>query len=113
MEDQEVIHFPSLGQGRHCIRARRLHRVKKAEDASKSWSSPPICLCDEVHLDRGVCMRPVDGPEAGQPGNQNGTIGHEEDQEPEDSPLIKDLNFPKATLSHSSPKLLSPYTLLF
>ena len=58
-------------------------------------------------------MRPVDGPEAGQPGNQNGTIGHEEDQEPEDSPLIKDLNFPKATLSQSSPKLLSPYTLLF
>ena len=40
-------------------------------------------------------------------------LGHEEDQEPEDCPLIKDLNFPKATLSQSSPKHLSPYTLLF
>ena len=51
--DQEVIHFPCLGQGR-CYMCEKVSPGSKRQgmpDHSKFCYFPSICLCNEIHLD--------------------------------------------------------------
>ena len=57
------------------------------------------CLCIKIQLGREVRAYLEGVPETNNPGKESKMIGQEEDKDPENCPLIKDLNIPKAALS--------------
>ena len=77
--------FPILGarQTLHTCK-KRLHGVKKAEDASKSFLLLPSASALKSILTEVCACTPWMVLRQGSQGGQNMMLGHEEDQEPED-----------------------------
>ena len=102
VKDQGLSASPLLG-AKEALHMRRKapqgSKVRGQHQAIKSLAFPRL-LCIEIHLGWEVHVHLREGSwDRLARGGQSKMIGQKEDKDPENCPLIKDLNFPKARLS--------------